>query len=90
MERPRKFVLAREWIIFALCMGLGGHLVLAVILHTPDRWPWSDAGVYGLLVGLSVYIVVQMLRSVWRLVKGRAKSGSENGGKQSGAPMRLT
>ena len=90
MERPRKFALAREWIIFALCMGLGGHLVLAVILHTPDRWPWSDAGVYGLLVGLSVYIVVQMLRSVWRLVKGRAKSGSENGGKQSGAPMRLT
>lgn len=51
MERPRKSVLAREWIIFALCMGLGGHLVLAVILHTPDRWPWSDAGVYGLLVG---------------------------------------
>ena len=90
MDRPRKFVLAREWIIFALCMGLGGHLVLAVILHTPDRWPWSDAGVYGLLVGLSVYIVVQMLRSVWRLVKGRTKSGSENGGKQSGAPMRLT
>ena len=39
----------REWIIFALCLGVGGHVALGVVLHAPELWPWSTAGFYGLL-----------------------------------------
>lgn len=65
--------LLREWIIFALCLGLGGHLVLAIILHDPKAWPWSQAGSRALLVGLSVYVVVQLTRSLWWLIRGRTR-----------------
>jgi hypothetical protein len=71
--------LTREWIIFALSLGFGGHIVLAFILHSPQSWPWSDAGVYGLLAGLSVYIAVQVLRSIWWLIRGRARRAQEIG-----------
>ena len=59
----------REWIIFALCLGIGGHVALGVMLHAPDFWPWSTAGFYGLLSGLAVYAVVQAVRGLWRLFR---------------------
>jgi len=54
--------LAREWIIFALCLGAGGHLALGFVLHAPDLWPWSRAGLYGLFSGLALYVLVQVVR----------------------------
>lgn len=61
--------LAREWIIFALCLGAGGHLALGFVLHAPELWPWSRAGFYGLLSGLAIYICVQVVRFVWTRFK---------------------
>ncbi len=29
----------QEWIIFALCLGVGGHIALGVIMHDPNLWP---------------------------------------------------
>ena len=49
----------REWIIFALCLGVGGHVALGFILHAPDLWPWDRAALYGLVSGLAVYALVQ-------------------------------
>lgn len=63
--------LAREWIIFALCLGAGGHLALGFVLHAPDLWPWSRAGLYGLLSGLVIYILVQALRFLWSRVHAK-------------------
>jgi hypothetical protein len=59
--------MAREWIIFAICLGLGGHIALGVMLHAPDLWPWNRAGLYGLLSGLGFYGLIQLGRSIWRL-----------------------
>ena len=59
----------REWIIFALCLGIGGHVALGVMLHAPDLWPWSTAGSYGLLSGLAVYALVQGARGLWKLLR---------------------
>ncbi|MDF0645678.1 MAG: hypothetical protein P0111_16735 [Nitrospira sp.] len=59
----------REWIIFALCLGVGGHIALGVMLHAPDLWPWSTAGFYGLLSGLLVYAVVQCGRLIWKMAR---------------------
>lgn len=59
--------MAREWIIFAICLGFGGHIALGVMLHAPELWPWSRAGLYGLLSGLGLYGAVQLGRSIWRL-----------------------
>lgn len=74
MATSRKAKLVREWIVFAVCVGLGGHIVLGVILHAPEQWPWRDAGVHGLLVGLSVYVAVQLIRSIWWLIRGMIKA----------------
>ena len=63
--------MAREWIIFAICLGLGGHIALAVVLHAPDMWPWSTAWLYGLLSGVALYVVVQVIRSLWWVFRGR-------------------
>lgn len=71
MKTPRLSPWAREWIIFAICLGLGGHLVLGLILHAPEAWPWKEAGTAGLLVGLSVYVVVQLGRSALWIWKGK-------------------
>jgi len=38
----------QEWIIFALCLGVGGHIALGVVMHAPGLWPWSTTGFYGL------------------------------------------
>ena len=59
----------REWIVFALCMGIGGHIALGVVLHAPDLWPWSMAWLYGILSGLAVYGLVQGGRGIWRLLR---------------------
>jgi hypothetical protein len=59
----------REWIIFALCLGVGGHVALGVMLHAPDLWPWRTAGFYGLLSGLVIYAVIQGGRGLWKLFK---------------------
>lgn len=59
-------ILAREWIIFALCLGAGGHLALGFVLHAPEVWPWSRAGFYGLMSGLTLYGIVQTCRLLWR------------------------
>ena len=78
-ELPPKARFTREWIIFALCLGLGGHIALGVVLHAPERWPWSQAGLYGLLLGMAVYIAVQLVRSCWWAFRGRSKTGSLHG-----------
>lgn len=72
--------LAREWIIFALCLGAGGHLALGFVLHAPELWPWSRAGLYGLMSGLTIYAAVQVLRFLWkrfRRTKGLSSSEPE-------------
>lgn len=71
--------MVREWIIFALCLGLGGHTALAVVLHAPERWPWSHAGLYGLVFGVGVYGTVQLIRALWWAVRGH-RTGSRGGG----------
>jgi hypothetical protein len=52
----------REWIIFALCLGVGGHIALGVVMHAPSFWPWSMTGYYGFMSGLVVYGLVQIGR----------------------------
>lgn len=73
MEVARRARWVREWIIFALCLGLGGHVVLGLMLHAPDRWPGIEAGRYGVLIGVSVYVGVQVFRSLWWVVRARSK-----------------
>lgn len=70
--------LIREWIIFALCLGIGGHLALGFVMHAPELWPWSRAGLYGLLSGLAVYALVQVCRLVWRVARNRHVSASSS------------
>ncbi|SPP64090.1 hypothetical protein [Nitrospira lenta] len=72
--------LAREWIIFALCLGAGGHLALGVVLHSPDLWPWSRAGLYGLISGLVIYVLVQALRFLWSRTYGKESNPEQNAG----------
>jgi hypothetical protein len=74
MEKVRRSTLIREWAFFALSFGLGGHVVLAMMLHAPELWPWDKAGVYGLLVGLSVYVAIQVLRSIWWVITEASRS----------------
>jgi hypothetical protein len=69
--------MAREWIIFALCLGLGGHIALAVVLHAPDLWPWSKAWLYGLLSGFVLYVLVQVIRSLWWICRGKSSDERE-------------
>jgi hypothetical protein len=75
-ESPSRGRLIREWIIFALCLGVGGHLALAVVLHAPERWPWAQAGLYGLLAGIAVYASAQLLRVCWWAFRGRTRGDS--------------
>lgn len=59
----------REWIIFALCLGVGGHIALGMVLHAPGYWPWNTAALYGLLSGLAFYVLVQAGRVIWKWVR---------------------
>lgn len=61
--------LVREWIIFAISLGLGGHLALGVVLHAPDLWTLREAGRNGLLSGLALYAAVQAARWGWWMWK---------------------
>lgn len=70
VDNLRKNTLVREWMIFAVSLGLGGHIVLGLVLHAPETWSWNQAGMHGLLVGLSVYVLVQVVRSLWWVLKG--------------------
>ncbi len=74
-----KFYLVREWIVFALCLGLGGHIALAVVLHAPERWPWSHAGFYGLALGVGAYVAVLLIRTLWWTLRGRSKAEPVSG-----------
>lgn len=77
MESPQKTTIIREWIVFAISLGLGGHVALGMMLHEPAAWPLQQAGTQGLLVGLSVYILVQLLRSFWWALRGSRRSKIE-------------
>lgn len=70
--------LIREWIIFALCLGVGGHIALGFVLHAPEVWPWSRAGLYGLLSGLAVYALVQFSRLIWKAARKQHVSESSS------------
>ena len=59
----------REWIIFALCMGAAGHIVLGIVLHAPESWPWQQAGPAALAVGVGLYVSVLIARTLVRLVR---------------------
>ena len=72
--------LAREWIIFALCLGAGGHLALGFVLHAPDLWPWSRAGLYGLFSGLVIYVLVQVARFLWSRVHAKRADLEQDAG----------
>ncbi|MCC2640555.1 MAG: exported protein of unknown function [Nitrospira sp.] len=74
--------MAREWIVFAICLGVGGHIAFAVILHRPDLWPWSNAWLYGLLSSVALYVLVQVVRALWWVCRGRSGDGSESRGEQ--------
>lgn len=73
----------REWIIFGLCLGVGGHIAVGVVMHAPGLWPWSMTGFYGLLSGLVVYGLVQAGRMGWRLFRHTTKFSSKNGSNTS-------
>ena len=75
----QKSNMIREWIVFALCLGLGGHIALAVVLHAPERWFWSHAGLYGLVLGVGAYAVVQLVRALWWAARVRSKAESLRG-----------
>ena len=71
MVPTRKEVVAREWIIFALSFGLGGHIALGFMLHdsTPERW--QTIGWKAVFFGLFVYIAVQTGRSLFLAIHSR-------------------
>jgi hypothetical protein len=68
----------REWIIFALCLGSGGHVALAIVLHAPEAWPWPRAGLAGLLIGLVLYVALQAIRIVVRVIRSSTNRESED------------
>ena len=69
----------QEWVIFALCLGVGGHIALGVVMHDPSLWPWSTTGFYAFLSGLAVYGLVQTGRGVWKLLRHTHKFPSKDG-----------
>lgn len=68
--------MVREWMIFAICLGFGGHVALGLILHAPDLWSWQNAGRRGLLIGLGVYAMAQLVRSLWWIARRRSSAGT--------------
>ena len=68
----------REWIIFSLCLGIGAHIVLGLVLHSPELWPLKSLWIYGLLISFSVYLVVQMSRSLWCWFRSAPNSNTGN------------
>jgi hypothetical protein len=70
-----KATFIREWIVFAISLGIGGHLVLAIVLHRPEQWPWHRAGTYALITGLAVYGMVLLGRFLWWFIRLRQEEG---------------
>jgi hypothetical protein len=64
MEQPRKIVWVREWIIFALSIGLGGHVALGLMLHDPTSELWRNIGWKAFFIGLFIYAAIQACRSI--------------------------
>ena len=54
MEQSRKMLWLREWIIFALSIGLGGHVALGLILHDPASELWGNIGWNAFFIGLFI------------------------------------
>jgi hypothetical protein len=71
-------IMTQEWIIIALCLGVGGHIALGVVMHAPGFWPWSTTGLYSILCGLAVYGLVQGARVFWKLFRQSPKLQSKN------------
>ena len=69
MTPARKAIIAREWIIFALSFGLGGHIALGLVLHNPSPERWQAMGWNVVFIGLFVYIAVQAGRSVYMAIR---------------------
>ena len=76
MDDQKNTKAVREWIIFALCLGLGAHVTLGLVIHDAESWPAQTSGLYGILVSLSLYVFVQLIRSVWWIVRGETKEES--------------
>ena len=68
-----KKTMVREWIVLAICLGLGAHVALGVLLHGGLDWPTEAFGFYGIFFGILIYVVVQIIRSIWWVWKGKAK-----------------
>jgi hypothetical protein len=71
MQQDTKAVWAREWIIFALSIGLGGHVALGVVLHDPSPRQWQDIGWNVVFFGLCIYILFQGGRSLFLFLRSR-------------------
>ena len=71
MQQDKKATWAREWIIFALSIGLGGHVALGVVLHDPSPKQWQDIGWNAVFFGLFIYVVFQAGRSLFMVVRAR-------------------
>jgi len=65
MTSTSKTAVAREWIIFALSFGLGGHIALGFMLHDPTPERWQTIGWNVVFFGLFVYVAVQAGRSIF-------------------------
>ncbi len=65
MEEQTKKKVIREWIILALCVGLGAHITLGLVLHGQEGWSGATFALYGILISGSLYVLVQLGRSVW-------------------------
>ena len=73
-----KSKVTREWIIFSLCLGIGAHVVLGIALHSPELWPLKSLWIYGFFISFSLYVVVQLSRSVWWWVRSISNSNIVN------------
>ena len=71
MASPRRATIAREWIIFALSFGLGGHIALGLMLHNPSPERWQAMGWKVFFIGLFVYVAVQAGRSIYLVIRTR-------------------
>ena len=74
-----KKTMVREWIVLALCLGVGAHVALGFLLHGAQDWPTESYGYYGIFFGVFIYVAVQIGRSLWWVRKGnRNTQGSES------------
>jgi hypothetical protein len=69
MTQTTKTVWAREWIIFALSIGLGGHVALGLVLHDPSAR--QGIGWKAVLIGLFIYVLFQAGRSIFLVIRTR-------------------